>query len=121
MNDVYFIDTRSFIEILRGNEKYIKYLECGILTNNLILTELFYHLTKESGEEKANQIIDQLIPFSQDMSFDVVKEAILFKKKNKEFSLMESINYMMARKLKARLLTNDKKFENMEVIEYIRG
>lgn len=121
MENVYFIDTKSFIEILKGNDKYVRYLECGILTNNLVLTELFYHLTKEVGEEKANQIIDQLIPFSQDISFDIIKEAILFKKRNKEFSLMESINYMMARKLKANLLTNDKKFEKLEVVEYIRG
>lgn len=121
MDDVYFIDTNSFIEILKGNEKYVKFLEKGILTNKFVLTELFYHLNKEVGEEKANQIIDQLIPFCQEIGFEIIKEAVLFKKENRKFSLLESINYIMARKLKAKLLTNNKNFESMEVVEYIKG
>lgn len=118
----YFFDTYAIIEIMRGNNNYNPYLNDEIITCNLNLGELFYSIIKEHNEKLAMKWVEMLKRNAFEADTETIIEAmkLKFKYKPKNFSYIDCIGYMMAKKHGIKLLTGDKEFSGVENVEYVK-
>ena len=118
-----FFDTYALFEIIKGNENYKKYTQkIAIVTTKLNLMELYYGLLLKYNKTIADICYDKFVKYVIEIDDITIKEAMLFRKLNKErkLSYIDCIGYMMAKKNDIRFLTGDKEFEGMENVEFVR-
>lgn len=122
MDDAYFFDTYAILEILKKNDKYLKYKDSKIVLTIFNLVELHYQILREFGEELANKILDEYSEFAMNVDIDIIKEANKFKllHKKQKMSAPDVVGYKMAKKLGIKFLTGDKEFENLENVEFVK-
>lgn len=121
-NDVYFFDSYAIIEILRGNENYLRYTKSTILTTKLNLFEVYYCLLREVGENKANHFLKSYSEYVVDFDDSVVKASakLRFKYKKRKLSMTDCIGYCVAKKWGVPFLTGDREFEDIASVEFVK-
>ncbi len=122
MNEVFFFDTYAIIEIMKGNENYEKYEDCGKITSLLNLLELYYALLKDYDEKTAENYFDIFISFTVAHTEETIKNAAKFRFKNigNKFSYIDSLGYIIALENSVKFLTGDPHFEGMPDVEFVR-
>ena len=118
----FVFDTYALLEIIAGNPNYEKYLNSEVIINDFIFAELYYKLVREFDIEKSNFYSEKYAHFIMDIGVETIKEAMLFRARNKKknFSATDCIGYALALKLNVKLLTGDKAFEGVENVEYVK-
>ena len=119
----YFFDTYAFIEIIYGNSNYRElFKDIRITTSKLNLMELYYGLLRKHDKRVAELYYDRFLPFAQEISDEIIKEAMQFRflHKEKKLSYVDCIGYIMAQKSNLNFLTGDKQFEGMPKVEFVK-
>ncbi|MFH1440196.1 MAG: PIN domain-containing protein [Candidatus Woesearchaeota archaeon] len=118
----YFYDTYAIIEVIRGNSNYDQYLDDEIITSNLNLGELFYSIIREHNEEKAEKWMEILKEHAFEVDSETIIDAMKFKFKYRKtnFSYIDCIGYIMAKKHGIKFLTGDKEFEKIDNVEFVK-
>ena len=118
----YFFDSYAIIEIIRGNENYLKFKDEELVTSILNLGEVYYYLLKEKDEKTADSWHRLLINSAMLVDSGIVVKAMKFRfeNKSKKFSFVDCIGYMLAKEKGIKFLTGDKGFENFENVEFVK-
>lgn len=127
MNSEYLIDSYAWIEYYDGTEEGLKVKE--IIENNKISTPIlvFSELSNKFHREGKDftPLFDFIISKSKilHLQVDVALEAGRFKtkmrKKYKQFSLADSISYLMAKHYDYKLVTGDHHLKGLDNVEFI--
>ncbi len=117
----YFFDTYAIIEIIKENKAYSKYSKELIITSMLNFGELYYALLKDFNEAIANEwrrILEQTLLL---INADIIVNAMVFKheNRNKNFSFIDCVGYVLARENNLTFLTGDKEFKGMANVEFV--
>jgi len=118
----YFFDTYAIIEIIKENKAYSSYSKELIITSMLNFGELYYALLKDFNEAVANEwrrILEQTLLL---IDTDIIVKAMIFKyeNKNKNFSFIDCVGYVLAKENNLTFLTGDKEFMNMPNVEFVK-
>ena len=118
----YFFDTYAIIEIVKENKNYKAYFDKEIITSILNIGELYYALLKDFDEKTAIFWLSKLRDYSLSVDLDVVVKAMKFKFKNKDrnFSFIDCVGYVLARANGFIFLTGDKEFEGLDGVEFVK-
>lgn len=124
----YFFDSCIVIEILKGNPKFEKYKEEYKTFTIFNLAEIFHCLVRDFGESDATQIYHTLNSFVQQISDEVLIEAIKFRinhnskltKKQKPLSYADAIGYIYSKKNNLKFLTCDDQFIGLTNAEHVK-
>lgn len=118
----YFFDSYAVIELIKGNPNYTKYTMCNVNITIFNLTEIYWSALNDLGEEKAEEIYNKFRECIMELSDHIIKEAIKFRKnnKNKDLSYADCIGYICSLKNNMVFLTGDKEFEYMENVEFVK-
>lgn len=119
----YFFDTYSFHEIIDGNPKYASFIvNIGIVTTKLNLMELYYGLLRRLGKSAAEKSYDNLVKYTIELDDDTIKQAMEFRmlQKNKKFSYIDCIGYVLAEKNNIKFLTGDEAFRGLSNVEFVK-
>ncbi len=119
---IYFFDTYAFIEVIKGNPRYEKYLEVDKVTTRLNLMELYFALLRDFNSKTAGKYYDFFSVFAIPVEDSTVKKAMFFKLKNKreKLSYVDCIGYMIALENGIKFLTGDEKFEDKKGVEFVK-
>ncbi len=117
----YFFDTYAIIEIIEDNKNYEKYKEEDIITSILNVGELYYSLLKKNAEA-AETWYEKLKQSAMLVDVETIKRAMKFRfeNKNKKFSVIDCVGYILAKEKGLKFLTGDKGFENFENVEFVK-
>ncbi len=120
--EAFFFDTYAFIEILRGNQAYLKYANKMIITTKLNLMELYRVLIKENDEKEAEKRFNEYSDACVTITDNVLKKAVKFKVKtgDRRISYIDSIGYIIALENGIKLLTGDEQFRNLPNVEFVK-
>lgn len=118
----YFFDSYAIIEIVKENKNYKAYFDKEIITSILNIGELYYALLKDFDEKTAIFWLSKLRDYSLSVDLDVVVKAMKFKFKNKDrnFSFIDCVGYVLARANGFIFLTGDKEFEGLDGVEFVK-
>ncbi len=118
----YFFDSYAVIELIKGNPHYVRYLGEPVVITLFNLAEIYWSSLNELGEEEANEIYAHYKQSVADVSDEVLKDAIKFRKKhkNKNLSYADCIGYIYALKNNMKFLTGDKEFQGFENVEFAK-
>ncbi len=121
-NDLYFFDSYAIIEVFNGNPLYKNYALCNPIFTKLNIYEVYYYLLRERNETTANKFIIHFRNSIKEFNLFTVIKAAKFKLfyKNKKFSMVDCIGYVMARNLEIPFLTGDREFEGLPNVEFVR-
>jgi len=118
----FFFDAYALYEIVAGNKKYEKYTKgAAIVTTKLNLMELHYGLLSLFGKEKADNMFDELVQYTQEVDNNTIKEASLlrFSLKKRNLSYVDCIGYTIAKKMNIQFLTGDMQFKDLDNVEFV--
>ena len=118
----YFLDTYALIEIIRENQNYKKFQDTLNFTSLVNLLEFHYIISREFGQEKADEIILKLKEISITIDFKDIGVASKFRIKNskKGFSYIDCLGYSMAINRNMKFVTGDKQFKDLENVEFVK-
>ena len=98
--------------------KEFRFLHKGVI---LSFKELMEKLNL--NDEKADEVYSKYSQFVAEISDEILKEAIKFRKKvykDKKISYVDAIGYTYALKNNLVFLTGDKEFENLKNVEFVK-
>jgi len=124
MERLIFCDTYALYEFLRGNARYRKYFSAyRIVTTQLNLIELFYHILKEFGKDRARECYASFELFAEPYGADVIERAMTFRleEKRRRLSYADCLGYAFALTHRIRFLTGDKAFRDLPRVEFVPG
>ena len=118
----YFFDTYALIEIIEDNKNYEKYKEEDVITSILNVGELYYSLLKKNAEDAAETWHEKLKQSALLVDAEIIKTAMKFRfgNKNKKFSFIDCVGYVLAKEKNLKFLTGDEGFKNMENVEFVK-
>jgi len=118
----YFFDTYALVEVVKGNENYKKYAELTLTTTTLNLSEFYFFLLSNLGENKADETLKKFNFSFLEIDDNIAKEAAKFRKNNykRNLSYVDCIGYLLSNKIGFNFLTGDEFFENMENVEFVK-
>jgi len=118
----YFFDTYAIVEIIEENKNYERYKEEDIITSILNVGELYYSLLKEKDEKTAESWHEKLKQSALLIDAEIIKKAMKFRfeNKNKKFSFIDCVGYIIAKERGLRFLTGDEGFKDMENVEFVK-
>ena len=118
----YFFDSYAVIELLKGNPSYTRYSQEPFILSLFNLVEVYWNALHELGEQEADALFERLRDCVVELSDDVLKEAIRFRKKNKkrDLSYADCIGYCYALQHSLLFLTGDKEFEGLLHVEFVK-
>lgn len=119
---MFFFDSYALIEIIKGNERYKKYLKENIITTKLNLMEVYYYLLRVEDEDKAEHYYNFYLPATVPVKDDIIKNAMKFKLRYsyKNLSYVDCIGYILAIEFNIKFLTGDKEFKSLRNVEYVK-
>ncbi len=120
MNETYFFDTYAFFEILNANLEYKRFESVQIVTTVFNLAELNYGLKKRLSETVADKITEEYYNTIVEVTLEDIQKAMSLKIKYKEFSIPDTIGYLIAKRLGIKFLTGDEGFRDFENVEFIK-
>ncbi len=117
----YFFDSYAVIELVRGNPNYAKYSEEPVVLTLFNLVEIYWSCITHLNEDHADRIYGTFKECVVDVSDDILKEAVKFRKINKKLDLSytDCIGYIYALKNNLLFLTGDKAFKDMKNVEFV--
>lgn len=117
----YFLDTYALIEIIKGNQKYKKFLQEELSTSIFNLYELYYNLLRDFNEDTAKKYFLQfkqiIIHFEDSNIFQASKFKLKYKKRR--FSYADCLGYSISTQKSMKFLTGDKEFKDIENVEFV--
>mgnify|MGYP001562468935 FL=1 len=118
----YFFDSYAIIEILKENPNYKRFADESVTLTILNLSEIYYSVLNDYPEEKADKIYEVYKKAVVELSDEIIKEAMKFRKKNKKrgLSYADCIGYVYALKHKMKFLTGDKEFKDLNNVEFVK-
>ena len=118
----YLADTYALIELIGGNQSYLKYLNSFIATTQFNIIELYYHLIQTYDKETANRYFALYSEFIVPISPSSIKFGMKFrlKYKKEKVSYVDCVGYALATELGIKFLTGDEKFRNKENVEFVK-
>ena len=116
-----FLDTYAMIEIVRGNEKYARYLDEESHTNIFNLYELYYILLRDFEKETAKKYFESFKKFCIEVKDGWIFLASEFKLKNKNVSFADALGYITAKENMFSFLTGDSTFKELENVEFVKS
>ena len=118
----YFFDAYAIIELVSGSPAYAKFIKEPVTITIFNLAEVYYSALNNMDESKAEEVYEKYKCCVVEISDEVLKEAMKFRKKNKkrDLSYSDCIGYVYAFKNRLRFLTGDKEFENLENVEFVK-
>ncbi len=120
---VFFYDSYAVIEYLNDNSKFILYFEqhTGILTLLNVL-EVYYSVFADAGKEKADVVLETLLPFVVEPTKETIKKAMKFRyeQRKKKLSYADCLGYQIALDERIKFLTGDKEFEHLKNVEFTK-
>lgn len=121
-NKAFVYDTYAIIEIIRGNANYEKYVGSSMIISKLTLFELVYYLLKNFKKPVVKRYLTAYRRFVQEFGEPVILESAVMKLKFKDrnLSMTDCVNYVLARFLGVKLLTGDEKFKDLENVEFVK-
>jgi len=122
VREAFFFDTYAFIEIFRGNQAYLKYVDKIIITTKLNLMELYRVLIKEKNEKEAEKKFNEYSDACVIITDNVLKNAVKFKIKtdDRKISYVDSIGYVIAIENGIKFLTGDEQFRDLPNVEFVK-
>ena len=117
----YFFDTYAIIEIIEENKNYDRYKDEEIITSILNVGELYYALLKKNAEA-AEIWYEKLKQSAVLINVEIIKKAMKFRfeNKNKKFSSIDCVGYVLAKERNLIFLTGDEGFKEMENVEFVK-
>ena len=117
----YFFDTYAIIEIIEDNKNYDEYKDEEIITSVLNVGELYYSLLKKN-EEAAENWYEKLKHSAILVDIEILKGAMKFRfeNKNKKFSVIDCVGYIIAKEKGLRFLTGDEGFKYIDNVEFVK-
>ncbi|MGB9718952.1 MAG: PIN domain-containing protein [Thermoproteota archaeon] len=118
----FVFDTYAIIEIIRGNANYKKYVGSRMVITKLTLFELVYYLLKNFKKPLVKRYLAAYGRFVQEFGEPIILESAVMKLKLKDrnLSMTDCINYVLAKFLDVKLLTGDEKFKDLENVEFVK-
>ena len=118
----YFFDTYALIELVKNNPNYITYSGSVVITTIFNLAELYYAILRDYNEERAKTIYDKFKECVNEVSDDVIFEAMKFrlKRKNQNLLYTDCIGYNYALMHNLKFLTGDKEFRDLDNVEFVK-
>lgn len=122
----YFWDSYALILLLNGDPRVREYVEKSdyIVTSSLNIMELYYYLLKNNISDMIIKDLLIACKIIDSIPVPVITEAATIRyekhKKGKKWSYIDSIGYVLAKKLGIKFLTGDKEFEGEENVEFIK-
>lgn len=119
----YFFDSCAIIEVIEGNENYIKFKNIPIITTTLNVAEVYFYFLKEHNEQTANYWIKNLnlkLLNIIKLSLAINATKLRFKNKKEGLSYTDCMGYMLSKELNIKFLTSDGKFKNKENVEFVK-
>lgn len=118
----YFFDSYAVIEVLRGSSNYARYSKEVVVITMFNLVETYWSALNNLSQEKANEIYKKYKECVVEVSDEIIKEAIKFRKENKkrDLSYADCIGYIYALRNSLIFLTGDKEFEGLKNVEFIK-
>ncbi|MEK6932351.1 MAG: PIN domain-containing protein [Nanoarchaeota archaeon] len=124
MVETYFYDTYALVELIKGNENYLKYKLYKIITTKLNLLELYSALLRDYNEKKAEYYYSFYSKYCINLNDDIIKDSAKLwhsmRKENKKPSYIDCIGYIAALRLKIKFLTGDKEFKDLKNVEFVK-
>jgi uncharacterized protein len=122
MDEKYFYDSYAVIEMLKGNQNYIKYKDFSAILSQWNLAEIYYNSIINLIIGDPNEIFDFYKDAVVEIDDDTLKEAMKFRKENKkkDVSYADCIGYIYAKRHKMKFLTGDKEFEKLSNVEFVK-
>jgi len=119
---IYFLDTYALIEIVKGNEKFKRFLDLELYTSLFNLYEFYFVLIRDYDEQIAKRFFFQFKDRILQIKDEHIFKASRFKKDNlkQRLSYVDCLGYMMALDYQMKFLTGDKEFENLENVEFVK-
>jgi len=120
--DSFFFDSYAFFEILKGNNKYINYEKCKIVTSKLNIFELYLGLLRDIDGNTAGIYLHKYYQFAIDFDEQIIIAAAKLKNSlnKRNLSMTDCIGYILSKQLGIKFLTGDKEFENIENVEFVK-
>ena len=117
----YFFDTYAIIEIIEDNKNYDKYKDEEIITSILNVGELYYSLLKKNAEA-AEIWYEKLKQSALLVDVETIKKAMKFRfeNKNKKFSAIDCVGYIIAKERNLIFLTGDEGFKEIDNVEFVK-
>ncbi len=119
----YFFDSYAIIEIIKGNENYLRFKDLQVVTTSLNAAEVYYYLLREFNEKTADYWIkrfnfDLINLIRLDDAINATK--LKFWNKKEKLSYIGCIGYILSKILQIKFLTGDNKFKNKENVEFVK-
>lgn len=118
----YFFDSYAVIEVTKGNPNYAKYIQEEVLITIFNLAEIYFSAITNLSDAAAEEIYDKYKNNLVEISDEILKEAMKFRKKNKKrnLSYADCIGYIYSLRNSLRFLTGDKEFQGLENVEFVK-
>jgi len=120
MTNKYFFDSYALFEIVFGNEKYLPYAREGGVTCIFNIAELNYGLKKQMSGKEADKVTDRFRQNVIRVLWDDIKTAMDMKTSSRDFSIPDSIGYVIAKRLGIKFLTGDEGFRDLDNVEFVK-
>ena len=122
----YFWDTYALVLLLEGDPRILPYAQEKGITSTLNVAELCAYLLRAGIDcrdivnrlREAFVIVD-IIPLEIALSAAELRHRM--RSRGKRWSYVDSIGYLLAKKVGAKFLTGDREFRNEEGVEFIGG
>lgn len=121
-NEFYLADTYAWLEIIKGNEQYLRFTNEYLITTQYNLIELYFILLKDYGREIAELYLETYKKNVRGMTYTAIKQGMGFKLKHQKerLSYCDCVGYALARELGIKFLTGDQKFVEKENVEFVK-
>ncbi|MGV8142681.1 MAG: PIN domain-containing protein [Candidatus Pacearchaeota archaeon] len=121
MNKYYF-DSYAIIEIIKGNPNYEIFKEETFVTSAINISEVYYYLINELGEQVAESVISKLNFEYLDIDYKTALKTSIFRHKNKKkkLSYIDCLEYNLAINHDLIFLTGDKEFEHLDKVKFVK-
>ncbi|HUS50720.1 MAG TPA: PIN domain-containing protein [Candidatus Paceibacterota bacterium] len=118
----YFFDSYAVIEIVTGNPNYAKFVNEVPIITIFNLAEIYYSSLNRLDDKRADEIYEKYCQCVVEVSDEILKKAIKFRKENKkkDLSYADCIGYICALENNMKFLTGDKEFEGMRNVEFVK-
>lgn len=121
MTSKFLFDTYAIMEVIDGNEDYFDYLDCEVVINTFIFSELCYVLFRDKARN-AKEYLKKYSKHISSVKSEWIEEAMQFrlKWKDRRVSITDCVSYIMAKKMGLKFLTGDKEFEGLDNVEFVK-
>ncbi len=110
------------MEINKKNPHYVEIKSTPFKVCDITLSEFYGVVLREQGLQRADYWLDNLKPFSEPTSLELLTGAIRFRHENKSLNLSfpDAVGYIHSKTNHGTFVTGDKSFEKLTHVKYIK-